>query len=186
MFKKLTLLAIAVGAVVALAAPAVASASAITTEEEKLVEVGSILEGTSTNLTLETELGLVQCADSHVTSEVTLNNGENFETEGTGGSAKECTLGEEESSTSIEDTTWRNFRSSTTGTGEISMTFIMNTPSGKCHYETEEAVFHYKNGSDVITITATIVEPTTPGCSEVVLSGDFTIIGKNGKPLKFI
>jgi hypothetical protein len=74
MMKKLTLLAMAVGALLAFAIPAAASANVtLTNENEEAVSVGTKVTATSTNTTTTTANGQLSCPKVIIQGEVTTN-----------------------------------------------------------------------------------------------------------------
>lgn len=75
MLKKMMLLAMAVGALVALAAPAMASAVTLTDEHGNAVPVGTIVTATSANSETTAGGNVIACEEVDITGEVTENNG---------------------------------------------------------------------------------------------------------------
>jgi hypothetical protein len=95
MTKKLTLLAMVAGALVAFAIPAMASASSLTQPAGTLVPVGSVVTAVSTNAKMKTSLGTLTCEKWTVNTQVTKNSGSGTVTavQSGAGTTSVCKLG---------------------------------------------------------------------------------------------
>ena len=193
MIKKLTLLAMAVGAVAALAAPGVAGATTLTSEGEVVPPETPIVgtaDDTEVRLELETEIfGTLECEEIVLNGEVTKNEGGTAEGKGAGEStANGCTFLEPERSVLLHDIEVIHLSSSEvmgeTGTGKFSAKFSADYPFGfTCQYNTggENGVFHFVLGTDKLIITPTAVG--SPGCGEAFLQGEVTLETENETPV---
>lgn len=167
MIKKMTLLAMVVGAVAAFAAPGMASAAKLTQPANTLVPVGTTIVGTSVNTETTLKSGItLKCAKVTVNGIVEKNNGKEVEVvmDGANDTATTCTsqLGP----VSVDPTL--NFIKGS-GAGPGTASFLFNA-TGLCE-ETSGASEVTWNGTDVIHIKATV----NGGCGEGELHGDFTL-----------
>ena len=192
MIKKLTLLAMAVGAIAALAAPGIASATTLTSEGN-VIPPETAITGTADNaeVRLETEtetFGTLECEEIMLGGEVTKNEGGTAEGQGAGESTTSgCTL-EGGPSVTVHDIEIIHLSSSEvmgeTGTGKFSAKYSADLPGGvTCNFNTggEVGVFHFVLGTDKLIITPTAV--SNPGCGESTLQGEVTLETENGKPV---
>lgn len=175
MAKKLSLL-IATLAALALAAPALASANALTMPANFLVILGTGLTSKSVNMTVQTALGTIQCENVTFATEVTENNGKAFSALGLGaGTATGCVLGGKE--VVLEDITDAGFRSIAALAGETELTFKAKLPGGfSCHFYGAAVGFGYVAGNDSFRIVNKALAATPAGiCAPGILNADFTV-----------
>jgi len=200
MFKKLTLLAMALGALVALAAPAFASANVqLTDVNGNRIPNGSEITVTSGNLVTTTESGFLECAEAEagkvtIHFEVVTNGLEHVVLKQLGaattvncvlniGTAKipttitDGTVGVEENE---EEEITHEVTINTWGTGVTNSTFVSDIPVGggaeiSCHLE---GAVHLQgsNGSDVLNAGPSLLAGAGAGCPNAgVIEGSFTI-----------
>ncbi|MBS1680030.1 MAG: hypothetical protein JST08_21895 [Actinobacteria bacterium] len=173
MIKKLSLLAMVVGAVAAFAAPGVANAAKLTMPANTLVPKGTTITGTSTNTVTETTLGKITCKEVMVSGNVEKNTGTEVEvkTDATAGAntATGCEIVGLGAVTI--DPTLTNITASGAGPGTAAFTFNV---TGICEAKstTSEVTWF---GTNKLHITAGVAECGTGG-----LTGDFTLETKEG------
>ena len=189
MAKKLFILASAIAALGALAAPAVANATPVLTSSDNPgvpIAKGKAVNGTanSTSVRLETEtetFGTLECEQIVLGGEVTKNEGGTVEGKGAGESTTSgCTL-EGGPSVNVHDIEIIHLSSSEvmgeTGTGEFSAKYLADLPGGvTCEFSNvgkTAGVFHYKLGTGILIITPTNV--SNAGCGESSLQGEVTL-----------
>jgi hypothetical protein len=177
MFKKLTLLAMVVGAFAAFAIPAAASAAPeLTAPAGSTVLPGTIIEGTSTNATTtETLLGTLTCKHVAVTGEITENTGSSVAAVSGGvGSTSGCEVAG--GPLSIGSPEMTSLVSTETGKGTVGLKFIA---AGICEF-TGTVPFTYVSGTSTISLHGTISGP----CGSGVFEGDFALsIAGGGGPV---
>lgn len=170
-------------ALVLLALPLSANASAITKSTGGLLAVGSVFTATSTNETVETPYGTLKCGQQILSYKLTANGGETFEGAGNGaGSAKECSLGGK--AVTKTDVTGLGLYGSP-GHRWISFTYQVDYVFGVCHYLGYQLPFTYSSGSNIIHVSGTLdVDPpicAVGGGSNA--TADYALY-YNGAPLK--
>lgn len=180
--KKMMLLALSVGALVAFAVPAVAQAAEL---KENGVKLGlhSLVTATSTNLETTTAGGALFCAKTTIHGEIT----------NAGGPGKEVRI--TPSSTTVESC-------EITGVGPVavtnpsvgvigfaggtgsaaSATFIADIPQ-ECHFAGAVG-FTYVNGSSTFSVPGSVLAGTGSGCPpEGTIAGSFSLETSNGTPV---
>ena len=163
MGKKLTLLAMAVAAVAALAAPPSASAITLSDSKEAQIKPGTALNATNIgpvvikNLPEGIEGGTMTCASVELHPEVVEDSGSEVAVTGSGGTTEECIQTnefEEESEVSVSNIEYAlSSTEATMGTGEVALAFQIEFPTIEltCSY-TGLGTFSYTTGTDEITI----------------------------------
>lgn len=185
MFKKLTMLAMAVGALLAFAIPAVASANVTLTDESgAAVEVGTEITATSTNTTTVTANGSLTCPKVIIHGELTSNGSDvaikslSTTTEG------QCKFGGL-INTTITSPAVGNITLTTGGSGTIASTTFVSDIGAPVNLSC-----HFSSGSLGISWTSTGVSVskggltgTGTGCpSKGEISGEFSLEA-NGEAL---
>lgn len=174
MVKKLTLLAMAIGALVALAAPSMAGAAQLTNGGEELLPTGTTISATSTNTVTKTTLGEIKCQHVEIHGIVAEN----------GGSVSVSMDGANDTATNCEivglgkvaiDPTFEGLAASGSGPGTAAFTFNV---TGLCT-STSGASEVTWNGTDVIHIKAAV----GGSCGTGTLNGDFTVTDDEGNPV---
>jgi len=178
MLKKLTLLAMVVGAFAAFAIPAAASASKVTMPSGTLVPTGTELRGTANGtLFTETAFGTLECEKITIGAELTQNNGTTVGAAGLSGTTENCQV--EGHSLSITNPQLKTLSSTETGKGTVSLAFGADIPSGPtCQFE-GAGTFTYANPSSTITIAPTLLE--SAACGEAEIEGTVNIETTNGE-----
>ena len=186
MFKKLTLLAMAVGALVAFAAPAAANAQLLTSEGVA-VPVGTDITATSTNLQTTTEQGILECAKVTIHAKVTANTAETSAAESTAVTTEGCVtnVGFTTFPTNIP-TASADLHLEGGGVGTALATFVaeIETPEATltCHFEGEPAL-GYESGTDVLGVRGGMAG-SGAGCAEAgEIHGEFTLETEGGEPV---
>lgn len=167
MIKKMILLAMVVGALVAFAAPSMAGAAQLTQPAGTRVTIGTTVVGTSTNVEMTMNSGIIlKCEKVTVNGIVNKNNGKEVEVDmdGEHDAATNCIT---QLGPIAIDPTLINIKASGAGPGTAS--FSLNE-TGLCE-EASGASSVTWNGTDTIHITATF----SGGCGESELHGDFTL-----------
>jgi hypothetical protein len=182
MIKKLTLLAMAVGALVALAGPASASAATLTQGGVSLKK-GDTITATSSNTITQFAAGKLECKKVHLSGIVESNAGGSFEIvddpEGVN-SASECVFNVGVPVPAVVKPTLN--RIAVEGdAGEAQFEFTAKVAEGPSCNEVGEAEVEVTTGKDEIHVLGEVNGPE--GClSGGVLSGTFTL-ERNGNPI---
>jgi hypothetical protein len=173
MIKKLMLLAMALSAMVAFAAPAVAQADELY-EESGPLSLGAEITLTSTNLKTVTPLGTLECEKVTIHGEVTQNGPTTI-------TGKELSTALANCNKTITDPTAGTV-SLSGGTGSTTGTKFI--AEGFCTY-TGSIPFSYETDSDVVTVTGKEQLTGSPSfpCGKGTMSGSFTIETKDGTPV---
>jgi hypothetical protein len=190
MFKKLTLLAMAVGVLAALAVPAFAQATVKLTENGVALAANSEVTATSSDLVTETEKGILECekvalhlevltnGPTHVVlkqlgTATTTNCGLNIGVATLPATIEDGTLGVGEGS-ELTINTW--------GTGETNATFVANVFADPEHHELlvschDEGVVHVQaTGGSGLAVGPSLLHSESEGCAEVgVFHGGFSL-----------
>jgi len=172
MIKKLTMLAMAVGALVAFAAPAMAQADELyekTINGNVPLKVGAEITLTSTNLVTHAGIGTLECKKVTIHGEVTKNGptitGKEKSTtvEGCNHTITDPTAGTVELGSGTGKTTGTSFTVDffCTFTGSIPFKYVTNT---------DEAVVTGEN-------------QLSGGCGSATMTGSFTLETKDGTPV---
>jgi hypothetical protein len=183
MVKKLTLLAAAV-AVLALAVPAFASATVLTMPSETKVPTGTLIKGVSTDTVTTTPLGELTCESVEVQGTVTVNNGTTVEGTGNGTSkTANCFVEPEHEPLTVEKISLTNLKSSVTGQGTASFSFVAQLPGElECKFSgTVPGTFVEGTGTLNLTGHGLVGSPTICGTEkEVTFKGDFPLTTGDG------
>lgn len=173
------MLLIAMTAAALLAVPASASASALTKSGGGLVSAGAQITAVGTGSTLEAEFGTVECGEEEVGAEVTVNNGSTVEAAGSG-AGTECSLaGKAVKKTDV--TGWSMQAAS--GSGTLSITYVMDYWFGQCHYEGTALPFTYTSGTNVIHVSGSIHgTPIFPCALTSVETATYALVDSVGNP----
>jgi len=175
MIKRLTLVA-SVIAVVAFAAPAMASANPqLTMPAGTTVPKGTLITGTSTNAVTKTSIGELKCEKVVLNGEVTENSGTSVTGVGIGeGTTTTCT--DNGAKISIVDVTLSDLHSSESEKGTATFSFKGELPVvGTCTYTGTGAPFTYVTNSDIIKFTEATLTASPKACGTAHLSGEFTL-----------
>jgi hypothetical protein len=176
MAKKLILLATALGALFALVAPAMASASPVLTMPAgTAVKTGTEITGTSTNSVTKTSLGSLTCEKVDVTAKVEENSGTKIKAGGVGeGSSTVCKLGT--TGITITHIKLNSLASSTSTTGTANFSFEADLPGLTCKYESKSGVtpVSWVLGSSSIHLAGELTA-TPAACGTASFSGDFSL-----------
>ena len=162
----------ALGALLALAIPAMASASQLTSGG-KAVAVGTVIRATSSNATTDTSAGTLTCVSVSVDGKVTKNSGgESTATTSGEGTTSGCKLGE--TAVTITDPTLLGLTLINGTTGSASLTFVADIGALKCHFSgTVPATYVPKSG--VLHLAGTLVG-SGAGCpTSGSFMGDFSL-----------
>ena len=175
MAKKLTLLTMAIGAMLALAIPAMASASSLTMPEKTLVPVGTAIQGTSTDVVTTTSLGNLKCEKVTVNGKVTKNNGTEVEGTANGAStSSNCFF--KTNPIAIKNITLNNIKSTTIGSGTASLSFEAEVKPGElnCKYSGSAVPFTYTSGTDSLLLSGGLTA-SPAACGTASIKGNFTL-----------
>jgi hypothetical protein len=170
MAKKLTLLAMVVGALVAFAIPAMASASELTG-----AGVGSIVTGTSTNAKTKTSLGTLTCEKVVINTKVTANGPTVTAEQSGAGTTSVCKLGANSISITNIEVKTLSAKSATSGTANFA--FQADLPGGLlCSYASKEGTtpVEYTSGGSSIKVAGTLTA-TPAACGTATFEGDFAL-----------
>lgn len=176
MIKKSTLLAMAIGALATLAAPAAAQADELYTSVGGIkspLKIGAKLTLTSTNLELKSVTGGLQCTKVTVHGEITANG---------------PTVAIKEESTTVEGcnhgVTDPTFGAITLGGGAGTTTGTKLVIEGICTYS-GNVPFSYATNSDTITVTGSNQLTGSPAflCGQATTVGTFTFETNTGTPV---
>lgn len=180
MVKKLSLLLGAI-TVLASAAPAAASASALTMPAGTLVPLFTAVTFTSTNAITDTSIGNITCATVTLPGAVTKNSSGTFTIEGKGqGTSSTCLLNGTTAVTTT-DITLFIATSSTSGSGKASLTYAADLAGVTCTYTASSTPFTYVSGSDTITFgSASTLTVKPAACGTATLTGNFTLETTSG------
>jgi hypothetical protein len=153
MVKKLTLLAMFVGAIAVFAVPAMASASSLVEGKGNPISTPAQLLGTSTNVKTVTSKGTLTCEKVTVSAEVTKNSGGTVEAKGTSTENKTsgCKLGSEP--TTIEGPHLVSLKSTTSESGSASLEF--SAFGGLCTF-TGSVPVTYSIGTNVLNLSGSL------------------------------
>jgi hypothetical protein len=184
MARKFVLLAMALGAVVALAVPAIASAQELRAEGEPL-PVGSDLTATSTNLKTVTAVGTLECKKVTIHANVTENGAEASAAESTSIETEGCVTNQGGGvliPTNIEEAS-ANLSLNSAG-GTAGATFVANIGPGalSCHFAGSPGIT-YTHGSSELTIAGELTGTGTECPPNGVMSGNFTLETAGGVPV---
>jgi hypothetical protein len=184
MVKRVTVLAMALAAVAALAVPAFASASKLTLDSAgtELVPAGTEIQGHSgTNrfaggesLVTETELGTLNCEEITLSGKVGTNNGSKVLSEGITGTTSGCTLeGEPFTVSGIEIS---KLESTTSGTGTAAFKFTATFFGGSlvCTWS-GTGTFTYTAGTSILKLGATALSPSPSVCGAASIKGNIAL-----------
>jgi hypothetical protein len=183
MIKKLTLLAMAIGALVAFAVPAMASADVRLTDALGTVEVPSDITGTSGNAQTVTANGTLVCEEVHVTATVTTNTEATVFASGKSATANKCKVLQTGTPVVITPTL-ENIHITTGGTKTASFKFVAHiggVGGPKCEYGGTVPV-SYTSGSSSLHAEGTLTGSSgvAPCNLTAAFSGDFALSNENG------
>jgi hypothetical protein len=191
MLKKMMLLAVAAGALVAFAAPTVAQATELKEGKTKLA-VGAKVTATSTNLVTTTAAGKLACALVTIHGNVT-ENGPSAVIEPTSTTTSECHLITASNgvthAVTITDPTVGTIKLTGGGASSATATFIADIPTlgVECHFAGTVA-FTYVSKSDTFSIPGSILTGSGATCpvSEGTIEGSFTLETSTGTPVEIV
>lgn len=171
--KRLILLGSMIGALVALAAPAIASAEL--TSGGIPVAPGEVFHAESTNFKKTDSLGTRMCESFSFDSEVTENEGSTFADVGVGeGKASVCKLGT--TSVIVRNIKLSSLISTKTGTGTIVFSFEEVLPGRTCKYVSSGSgtAVSWTPPSGSIHISGALTA-SPAACGTMSISGDFAL-----------
>ena len=179
-WKTTTLIMVAV---VALAIPAAANATALKVKQGTLVPNGETFQAVSTNFEIQTSLGTLKCEKFGLNAKVTQNNGTEFAAVGAGeGFSSVCKLG----STVM---TWKNIRlsslsASSPTNGRMAFEFEILMPGLSCKYASKlgGTPVSYVSGGQTIHLEGPLVASPS-ACGTASVKSDFTLTGSVGQQL---
>jgi hypothetical protein len=172
MSKKTMVLAMAIGALLALAIPAAASASQLTSGG-KALGVGSVVQATSINATTDTSAGTLKCSHVSVAGKVTKNTGgESTATTSGEGTTSGCEFGTLPAT--ITDATLLGLTLLSPTNGSASVTFVADIGALKCHFAGTVAVT-YTAGGSVLHLAGTLAGTGTGCPTSGAFMGDFAL-----------
>lgn len=175
MLKKMTLLAMAVGALLAFSIPAAASAAELTG-----AKVGDTITATSVNAETTIPGGkILKCKHVAVNGIVTVNSGGVVAVamDGANDTASECDV---DGVGTIVRPTFEGLELEGEA-GEAAFSFEVLTAGGFCPVSSAASEVTWTTGTDSVHIVAAVV-PGKEGCPGGELHGDFTLT-KGGVPL---
>lgn len=192
MIKKLTLLAMAVGALVAFAVPAMASADVrITDGSGNPLSVNDTITAVSTNAQTVTGAGTLVCSEVHLGVVVTQNDEETVKLSddtSTPGAASGCKVKENNLPVTVTPTI-EEIHITTGGTKTATFRFIAHlggVGGPQCEYKTnpakgKEVNLSYESGSSTIHAEGTLEGSGVAPCSaSAAFSGDFALSREGG------
>lgn len=186
---KVTSLLAAV-AVIAFAAPAVASASSGLTEKGTLVPVGSTITGTNVGSITTTS----ETLDDTVCDTMTFKTELNQNSAATGFTALGTPTG------SMSGCVWNGMAvkatnvavvslsspSSSSGTGKASFSYEIDYPKLTCKYTASGVSFTYTAGTDVINFSDAALTVSPAGCGPTTFDGTITLSTPSGAPIEIM
>jgi hypothetical protein len=191
MFKKLSLLALSVAALVAFAVPAVAQGNAIITTEGG--GAATAITAVSENTVSVTAAGTLSCSTVHLEGNLSTNNTTEATATGSGSAIGSpfftphhgpCEIEGVAPVVNITSIDLKHLVLDGGGTGTAEFLYKYTTPAGVCHFEGHADVT-YAATTDMINIDGTLVGSATEGnCSTFgVISGDFKVTDGSGNPV---
>jgi len=180
MTKKLTLLAMAVGAIAAFVAPAAANAT-ILTDSSGTLQPGATVFATSSNTETTTSTGTLSCAKVELDLTV-VSNGTPAELFG-GGEAENCKITQNGAPVVITVINVEEVVVNGGGTGEATFTFVSDIAGMlTCHFSGTVPIT-YTPTTDLIHIAGGLIG-AGPGCPTAgAIHGTFTLKTANGDPV---
>lgn len=181
MTKRMILLAMAVGALVAFSVPTVASAQLLK-QGTKPLPVGAEFTATSTNLVTTTELGHLTCSKVTLHLKVTKNEGATSSAATTGVTTEGChlvTTPNEETFPATITNASASFHIQQKGVGTATATFLADIGEpvfAECHEEGTPGIT-YVAGTDAVHVQGALGGP----CGAAEIHGDFTLETANGE-----
>jgi hypothetical protein len=187
MIRKMMLLAVSVGALVALAAPAVAQATELKEGNKKLA-VGSEVTATSTNLKTTTSQGTLACELVTLHATVAQNGPGNVIIEPVVTTTAEChILTPATHAATITEPTVGTITIGG-GVGSASATFIADIPDFEleCHFSGAVG-FTYVAGTGVLSVPGSPLAGSGTNCPAAgTIEGSFTLETANGSPVTIV
>jgi hypothetical protein len=176
MAKKLSLLLV-IGAVFAVAAPAMASVGpALTMPAGTLVSTGTHVVNTSTNLTIKASPGTIECALASIEWKVVENTGLQMGGTGLGkGQTVACDL--EGREVQVTDLTLQSIFSPNAGEGSLRPTFEVDFPEITCHFKWTPGGLAFTSAleNDEIDVAAQEMEANPAACGPAEIEATFTM-----------
>jgi len=180
MSKKMTLLAMAVGAIAAFVAPAAANAT-ILTDSSGTLQPGATVFATSTNTETTTSTGTISCAKVEFDLTV-VSNGTPAEIFG-GGEAEGCKVTQNSAPIVITLINIEEILINGGGTGEMTFTFVSDIAGVlTCHFSGTVPIT-YTPTTDLIHIAGGLVGAGANCPSAAAIHGTFTLKTANGDPV---
>ena len=181
MLKKFSLLMVAV-AVLAVAVPAMASATELNTKstggEATRVPLNTVVTGTGSEVTLTSStLGTIKCKKLNLKGKVTTNNGTTVEASSAAETPVQETCLNGTKAVNVTSVTLTKLFSNTTGTGTVSFTATVDVgPELECTFTGTNVAGTWTSPSSTLTFTsATGVTSTPPACGTAKLDGVFSL-----------
>jgi len=184
MSKKMTMFALAVGALIACALPAAANAQTLE-EGGTALAVGAEVTSTSTNFKITTGAGNIVCAKATYHAEVAANteeSGSTLQSAPFGGFVVTgCTVNGVPvtvTAPAIATVTFSGFKGGTTG-----FTLITDIAGLSCHFSGVPGVTSFPLGVDSFHLEGALVGTHLPCPAGAVVEGDFTLETSDGTPV---
>ena len=183
--KKLTLLAMAIGALLAFAIPAAASAATgQLTENGVPLKTGATFLATSTNVTTTTEAGKLSCEKVTLDLIVSSNSSSGSAASGSGTSSG-CLLEGVNIPVNITTITIKSITLSSTG-GKATFSFTFDSEGAKlkdCTITGTNVPVTWTPGTDTVHIAGSVVGSGSGCPTSGTIAGDFTLETADGTPL---
>lgn len=176
MAKKFSLILAAV-AVLAIAVPALASASKATLPAGTLAPIGTQITGTGTSIIFQSNLlGPISCEKLNLNGSITVNNGTTVEGSGSNTNPTQagCKNGTREVKiTSVELT---SVKSTVAGSGTASFIIHWDTGTLTCTFTGTSVPYTYALGGNVLSFSsASGITGSPASCGTMKLSGSFAL-----------
>jgi hypothetical protein len=169
----------------ALALPAMASASRVELSPGKLAPAGTRISIAGSNIQIkDTALGVLPCKSWSLEEVLTENSGGVVNAiPGTAGTAAGCWNGTKP--LIISDIKWNQFHTSLSGSGTVNMSFTLQLGQEVvCHFTTSAVPFAYSPGGFVVQFSgAESLHSSPAACGTAKFSGEFAMSISGGSHL---
>jgi hypothetical protein len=173
MSKKTMVLAMALGALLALAIPAMASASQLTSGGKALA-VGTVVQATSSNAKTVVGETALTCTSVAVSGKLTKNTGgESVATTNGAGTTSGCKFGT--TAATITDATLLGLTLVSPTVGTASLTFVADIGPLVCHFSSTSVAVTYTAGASSIHLAGTLIGSGSGCPTSGAFSGDFAL-----------
>lgn len=178
MARKLSLF-LAAAAIVAFAAPALASAAPEITVNGARAPIGTQISGSSTNTVWKTELGNFTCGTVTFSGQITANTGSTFAGKGTSAMTTSSCFFKGTTAFTIDDATLLSLHSATPGAGTASLTYTATAFGLTCHYSNAALPFTYPALGNTLTVKGELTASPAE-CGNTAIESTFTITSPGG------